>query len=152
MVIFISFLFKWPHLSLIGMDHLTSLSMQSKVMKSIKAQISSNWLQTIQPKQRRKGRQVVGGWCLTMSPLPSLTSFYQVPSALLCPIMSSNTHLGLNITDGKIDPHRNDWVMVLVPEPSPVLELPAEKLLIVFPRETVPYARASPRDCEGREC
>ena len=145
MMIFISLLFKWPHLSLTGMDHLTSLSMESRVRKSTKAQISNKWLQTIQPKQRKKGRQPAGGWCLTMSPLPSLTSFCQVLSALWCSILSSNTHLGLNITDGKIEPHRSDLVMVLVPEPSLVLELPAEKSLIVLPREIVPYTGAFPR-------
>ena len=152
MMIIISLLFKWPHLSLTGMGHLTSLSMQNRVRKSTKAQISSNWLQTIQPKQRKKGRQAVGGWCLTMPPLSPLTSFCQVLSALSCPILSSHTHLSLNITDGKIEPHKCALVVVLVPRAQPNSRTPSWKSLIVLPRETVPFTGASPRDCEGREC
>lgn len=152
MMTLIILLFKWPHLSLIGMDHLTSLSMQNRVRKSIKAQISSNWSQTTQPEQRKKGRQAVGGWCLTSPPLPPWAAFHQVLlSALLCPTLSSYPPRP-KITDEKIAPQRSDFVVVLVPGPSLVLQLPAEKSLLLLPRETAPFTGTSPRDFDGKEC
>lgn len=81
----------------------------------------------------------MGGWCLTTLPLPALNhsikycQHYHAPS---CP----HTHLNLNITDEKIEPHRSDLVVLLVPEPSLVLEFRDEKSFLVLPKEMSPFA------------
>lgn len=136
-------LFQWPHLSFISTDHLTSPSM---LRKSTKIQISSDWSQNTQPEQRKKGIQAAGGWYLPTPRSPAVAACHQVPSALSCPILSSHRSRP-NITD-----EETDLVVVLVPQPSLVLEPPAEKSLLLLPRETAAFSGVSPRDSERKEC
>lgn len=88
----------------------------------------------------------MGGWDLTTLSSPSSAAFPQVLSALSCHILFSHIRRP-NITDEKID-----LVVVLVPEPSLVLEISAEKFLLLLPRETATFSGLSPRDSEGKEC